>query len=320
MHYALLRTGLNKEYSSAFSLIRRMWQNICVKSSSIKTFFIRLYEKSFEDDIFSRAAQVAFYFSFAIFPLLLFLVSLFGIFLDSVGSFKLELFFYLKQIMPLSAFELVRDVVNETTQNSSGTKLTVGLGIALWSASAGIDCLRNALNAVFKFRETRTWWQTKLLSIVFTFVMTLLIALALIGVFYGWKFVSFLLSTAGIPIPSPLYLVILQWIITLGVLLVIFELLYNVLPNRKPFKWFWITPGATVGIVLWLILSNTLKTYLQYFNSYDRTYGSIGAVIILMLWLYLTALVIIVGGVINSTLEELDIAEKDDKETPDDER
>ena len=271
----------------------------------LKSFFQKLYEKSFEDDIFSRAAQVGFYFSFAIFPLLLFFVSLFGIFLDGAANFKLELFFYLKQIMPASAYTLVSNVIEETMQNSTSGKLTLGLFVALWSASAGIDSLRNALNAVFDFKETRAWWQTKILSVSFTMILTLLITIALGAVFYGWKFISFILTSVGLPIPSPLFLIILQWVMTLTVLLVIFELLYNVLPNRKPFKWFWVTPGAIVGIILWLILSNSLKTYLEYFNTYDRTYGSIGAVIILMLWLYLTALVILVGGIVNSVLEEL---------------
>ena len=114
--------------------------------TDLKTFFKRLYQKAlFEEDILSTAAQVAFYFSFALFPLLLFLVSLFGIILESADEFRNELFFYLRQIMPFSAFELVQKTIQEVTENSSGGKLTFGLLIALWSASAGIDSLRIAL-------------------------------------------------------------------------------------------------------------------------------------------------------------------------------
>ena len=271
----------------------------------LKSFLLKLYEKTFQDDIFSSTAQVAFYFSFAIFPLVLFLVSLFGIFLDTSDAYRDSFFFYLQQIMPSSAFRLVKSTIQEVTANSSGEKLTLGLLIALWSASAGMDSLRISLNRVYKFKETRSWWKTKLLSIMLTIVLTLLITISLSIVFYGWQAISFLLSAVNLPIPSPLVLVVLQWIMTLAVLLVIFEFFYNILPNRKPFVWSWITPGAIVGIVLWLLLSNGLRTYLQYFNSYDRTYGSIGAVIILMLWLYLTALVILVGGMINAILREL---------------
>ena len=270
----------------------------------LRSFLEKLYQKSFEDDIFSSAAQVAFYFSFAIFPLLLFLVTLFGIVLGSAHSFRTDLYAYLGQIMPISAFELVRATIEEVAEHSSGGKLTLGLLIALWSASAGVDSLRIALNRVYDYEETRSWWFTKTISITFTFVLTLLITIALALIFYGWRFVSFLFSMISISVTSPVFLVIIEWAITLGVLLVIFEILFNILPDRRPFRWFWITPGATVGIVLWLLLSTGLKTYLQYFNTYDRTYGSIGAVIILMLWLYLTALVILVGGIINSIMEE----------------
>lgn len=271
----------------------------------IKKFFLNLYNKAFDEDIFNSAAQVAFYFSFAIFPLLLFLVSLFGFFLESSDNFRSELYLYLQQIMPYSASALVRNTIEEITKNSTGGKLTLGILIALWSASAGMDSLRIALNSVFKFKETRAWWKTKALSILLTFLITLLITLALGIVFYGWQFISFLFSIMDLTVPSPFYLVVLQWFISLLVLLIVFDLFFNVLPNRKPRKWHWITPGTIVGIILWLLVSNGFKIYLGYFNTYNKFYGSIGAVIILMLWLYLSALAILVGGTINSVLKEM---------------
>lgn len=269
----------------------------------LKSFLLKLYEKTIADDIFSSTAQVAFYFSFSIFPLLLFSVSLFGIFLDldTGGEFKQYLFSYLRQIMPYSAYVLVKNTVDEVLLNSSGGKVTLGLFVALWSASAGFDTLRISLNRVYKFTETRAWWKTRLLTIIFTVILALLTSVTLGIVFYG----SRLVANVGIPKESPFFNDLVQWVIILTVLLVIFELLYNVLPARKPFKWSWITPGAVVGIILWILLSNGLKTYLQYYNSYDRIYGSIGAVIILMLWLYLTALVILIGGMINAIFREL---------------
>lgn len=269
----------------------------------LKSFLLKLYEKTIADDIFSSTAQVAFYFSFSIFPLLLFSVSLFGILLDldTGGEFKQYLFSYLRQIMPYSAYVLVKNTVDEVLLNSSGGKVTLGLFVALWSASAGFDTLRISLNRVYKFTETRAWWKTRLLTIIFTVILALLTSVTLGIVFYG----SRLVANVGIPKESPFFNDLVQWVIILTVLLVIFELLYNVLPARKPFKWSWITPGAVVGIILWILLSNGLKTYLQYYNSYDRIYGSIGAVIILMLWLYLTALVILIGGMINAIFREL---------------
>lgn len=271
----------------------------------LKTFFRKLYEKSIEEDIFSSAAQVAFYFSFAIFPLLLFLVTLLGIVLGSANDFRSDLYYYLASIMPISAFELVRTTIEEITKNSSGSRLTVSLLVALWSASAGVDSLRSALNGVYGYKEKRSWFLTKAISVTFTFVLTFLITIALGGVFYGWQGISHLFSVLGLDVTSPYVLVALQWLITFLLVLVVFEILYNVLPSRTPFRWFWITPGAFVGIILWLLLSSGLRTYLYYWNTYDRFYGSLGAVIILMLWLYLTSLVILIGGAINSIIADI---------------
>ena len=279
---------------------------MALKNFHFKSFFYRLYDRAMEEDIMSSAAQVAFYFSFALFPLLLFLVNLFGIILGSADDLRGELFYYLRQVMPNSAYELVQTTIVEVTTGSSGGKLTLGFFIALWSASAGVDSLRIALNSVYGLRETRDWWKTKLLSLSFTFVITILVSVALAIVFYGWKFVSFTLDSMSLTVPSPFFLVIIQWLAILIVLLIVFSLLFNYIPNHSPFKWIWITPGAITGIILWLILSNSFRLYLNYFNSYNKTYGSLGAVIILMLWLYLTALVILIGGLINSIVKELD--------------
>ncbi len=269
------------------------------------SFFSKLYQKSFEDHIFDSAAQVGFYFSFALFPLLLFLVSLAGLILGRGSNYEYELYFYLRQIMPETAFELVKTTVGEATRNSTGGKLTIGIAIALWSASAGVDSLRIGLNRVYSLEEQRSWFFTRLLSMVLTLFLTLLISVALLGVFYGWQFVSLGLNYFGYSEPGPFLLVFLQWVITLTVLLVIFEILFNILPDTRPFEWKWITPGVTVAMILWLAFSFGWKTYLQAFNNYDKIYGSIGAGIVLMLWLYLTALAILVGGMINAILREL---------------
>jgi membrane protein len=183
--------------------------------------------------------------------------------------------------------------------------LTIGLLIALWSASAGVDSLRIALNSVYNLEEKRSWIKTKLISLFLTFSLTVLITIACGIVFYGWKFISLILTTINLPISSPFVLIIFQWIIVLTVLLIIYGLLYNFLPMHEPHKWVWITPGSVTGIILWLTLSYAFRTYLSFFNTYDKTYGSLGAVIILMLWLYLTALVILIGGIINATLQEM---------------
>jgi membrane protein len=210
----------------------------------------------------------------------------------------------MKQVMPVSAYDLVFKTIGEITENSSGGKLTIGIIAALWAASAGIDSIRVALNGVYNLTETRPWWKTKLLSVGLTFGLAILLTIALGVVFYGGKFISLILGTLNFSISSPFFLGFLQVVTVLAVLITIFAIIYNKIPDHTKYKWVWVTPGAIVGIALWLLLSYGFRLYLGYFDSYDKTYGSLGAVIILMLWLYLTALVILVGGTINAVLQE----------------
>ena len=270
-----------------------------------KNFFIRLYDRSFDTDIFGKAAQVAFYFSFALFPLLYFLVSLFGLILVSSDGLKNELFVYLQRLMPAAVFGLAKSTVDEIVANSTGSKATIGLLVTLWSASAGVDGIRTALNEVYGIKETRYWWRTKVQSIVFTFIFSILATVVLAAVFYGWQLVQYVLSDIGFEVTSPFILVTIQWISILLLMLLVSEIIYNLLPDFKRFRWVWISPGSIVAILLWIFLTSGFRIYLGYFNSYDRTYGSLGAVIIMMLWLYLTALTLLIGGAINSVLTDL---------------
>ena len=287
-----------------------------ISSINWKDFFWRLVERAFEADIVDRSAQVAFYFTFAIFPLIYFLVSLFGLILESSDGIKSELFAYLHRLMPIAVFELVRKTIDEIVVNSTSGKATLGLIITLWSASAGVDAIRNALNAAYALKETRSWWRVKLQSLVLTFVVTTLAMFVLVIVFYGWELVQYTLATFGFEVSSPLLLVGVQWIATLLVTLLVCEIIYNLLPNFRRFEWKWIMPGSVVAILLWIIFTGGFRLYLGYFNSYNRAYGSLGAVIIMMLWLYLTALALMIGGAINAVLSEMQTANNLTKPPP----
>lgn len=272
---------------------------IKLKNFDWKNFFTRLYEKINDDDITGNAAQVAFYFSFALFPLLLFFLTIFGFILTNAEELRGELFSYLQQVMPTSAFELVQTTLSEVAANSTGSKLTFGLLITLYSASAGIDNLRSALNEVYNLKETRSFWKTKLLALVLTLSIGILTLIALSFIFYGAQLLGYVL-----PFESGFILNGLGWLVILIALLLAFALVYNFTPNHQPFEWKWVTPGAFVALLSWLLVSTIFRVYLTYFNTYDKTYGSLGAVIILLLWLYLTALVILIGGAINGIFDE----------------
>ncbi|MEP7212170.1 MAG: YihY/virulence factor BrkB family protein [Acidobacteriota bacterium] len=281
-----------------------------------RVFANKLYEKVVETDVMSRAAQIAFYFSFAFFPLLFFLITLFGLVLNKTNSLQAELYQYLGQIMPGSAFDLVQKTLAEIVEASSGGKLTFGLLVTLWSASAGVDSIRNTLNSVYELKESRSWWSTKLQSLVLTLGFIILIAVALAGVTAGWTLVQLGFGSIGLEVTSPWVLVTVQWVALLLVMLLATAIVYSWVPCFDKFRWVWISPGAVVAILLWIILSGAFRTYLHYFNSYNKAYGSLGAVIVLMLWMYLTGLAILLGGAINSTLTEMtegDVSPEDKK-------
>ncbi len=258
-----------------------------------------------ETDLLGRAAQVAFYFSFAFFPLLLFLVSLTGLVLESTETLEAELYRYLAEILPSSAYELVFSTMEEIVQSSSGGKLTLGLFVTLWSASAGIDSLRGALNAVYETDEDRSWWKTKLQSIILTFLFIILLAIAMGVVTIGMQLLNLVVGQLGFHIDSPWTLHVVQWIALIVTMLFATAVVYSWLPSFEEFHWVWVSPGSVFAVILWMLFTGGFRIYLQYFNSYNKAYGSLGAVIILMLWMYLTGLALLVGGAINSVLTEM---------------
>ncbi|RMG03192.1 MAG: YihY/virulence factor BrkB family protein [Acidobacteria bacterium] len=258
------------------------------------SFLKTLYIKASEDEISSHAAQIAFYFFFSIFPLILFLITLFGLLLKNSDELQLSLFARLRQVMPESAYGLIEKTLQEVTERSSGGKLTLGILAVLWSASAGFDSISSALNRIYNFQETRSWWLIKLTSLSLTFIVGVLICIVFFVSFYGISFFS------GGKLASDF----VENSLILLALFFIFALVDNLCPNRGKKGWRWMSWGALFSISSWLLVSVGFDVYLKYFDTYARIYGSLGAVIILMIWFYLSAMMILIGAEINSIFEE----------------
>lgn len=265
----------------------------------------RTYRKMSEEELLNHAAQVAFYFTFSLFPLLLFLTTVFGLVMNQDENLRSELFTYLRKVMPQSAFQILQTTINEVASEWSGGKLTLGLLVALWSASSGVDSLRVSLNASYGIKETRSIFRVKLNSIGLTLVLGLLLVVTMSLLFYGTELLQWMLPGIGGGV-----IVALSYAIILIALLLGFAIVYNAVPNHPTFPWQWFSPGAFTAIVLWLLFSFGFRFYLSFFDRYARTYGSLGAVIILLLWLYLTATVILVGGVINGVIRDMRASEQ----------
>ena len=265
----------------------------------------RVWSEIQEDDVFGRAAQLSYYFLLALFPLLIFLTSVIGIALGSEASLRQNLFSYLAQVMPPSAFSLIQATMLEISNASSGSKLSFGLLAALWAASNGMGAITEALNIAYDVKESRPWWKHRLGAIGLTVALSVLIITALLLVLSGGRIVEFLAANFGFGSVFITTWKIAQWPIVLAFMLLAFALIYYFAPDIREQKWTWITPGAALGVFLWLLASFVFRTYLHFFDSYSNTYGSLGAVIILMLWLYLTGLAVLIGGELNAELEHI---------------
>ena len=256
-----------------------------------------------KDDIFGRAAQLSYYFLLALFPLLLFLTSVIGVMLGSGTGLRHSLFNYLAKVLPSSASELVGNTMLEVSTSSGGGKISFGILAALWAASAGMGAISESLNVAYHVKETRPWWKQRLTAVGLTLVLSILIIAALVLVLAGGRIADHMALSYGFGAAFVVAWKIIQWPVVLFFLLVGFAMIYYWAPDLRDQDWRWVTPGSVVAVILWLLVSFAFRIYLHYFNSYSKTYGSLGAVIILMLWFYFTGLAILIGGEVNSDIE-----------------
>jgi membrane protein len=267
---------------------------------------IRTWKSILADRLFGRAAELGFYFLFALFPTLFCASSILGLAARSADQFYDRLLNYLALVIPTSALGTVLQTFNETTAAATPGKLTFGLIAAIWSASVGISAIQDALNAVYKVQDTRSYLTARIYAIGLTIILTVVVTLILIAMLGGdlvaavanrCTYNDFLTTAAAFSAR------LIGWTISAAFLALSFAVIYYWAPDVKARCWHWFTPGGTIGILGWLIASISLRIYLHFFNSYSVTYGSLGAVIILLTWFYLTGLMLLLGAEINSEIE-----------------
>lgn len=263
----------------------------------------RVWREINNDRMFGRAAELSYYFLLALFPLLIFLTSIIGIVLGSGSGTRHALYDYLARIMPPSAYQLISATMYEVSASSGGGKISFGLLAALWAASNGMGAITESLNIAYDVEESRPWWKARLVAIGLTIALSVLIIGALVLVVFGGRIGEGLATAYGFGSAFAFTWKIVQWPVVFAFMMLAFALLYYFGPSLRKQKWHWLTPGAAIGVGLWLLISVAFRIYLHFFNSYSATYGSLGAVIILMLWLYFTGAAVLIGGEINSEIE-----------------
>jgi membrane protein len=268
----------------------------------------RTIKKLGEDELSTRSAALSYYFILALFPMFLFLLSLIGIFAGPSSELRESILSTLGRMAPGSASGLVHSVVSETTKASSGIKVGAGILGALWAASAGMSAVMVSLNVVHKVTETRPWWRQKLSAVALTVALAALIIMALALVLYGGKIGDLIATQFGFDDLFAITWQAVQWILPFAAMFLAFSAVYYFAPNIKG-AWHWVTPGAALGVVIWLMASLGFRAYLHFFDSYSATYGSLGAVVILLLWLYITGFAILIGAELNWIIEAADRGE-----------
>jgi membrane protein len=253
------------------------------------------------DNVLGLAAQAAYNAFFSIFPFFLFAAPLLSLFGDKAKTFS-WLMNQLATIVPAEAIALVQSVVKDVvfSKNAPGL-VSVGAILAAWSGSAVFGALINTLNTAYHVTETRPWWKRALLQLACVVVMGLLVAFASIVMLAGPEIAKTLGAKLHLDRFFVLGWTILQYPIAIAMIVLAFYLIYRYLPNvrQHPKQ---ILVGASVGTVLWILVTLLFRLYVTDFATYNKTYGTIGGVIVLLTWMYLTMIVLLAGGELNSNL------------------
>jgi membrane protein len=269
---------------------------------AVISFVSRIWTRIKEHDLPGRAAQLSYYFLLALFPLLLFLVTLLGYFAEAGSGLRHKLLSYLATVMPPAAVTLVHTTLDEISAGRGGGKLSLGILFALWVASNGMGAISDTLNVAYGVRETRPWWRVRIIAILLTITVSVFIVAVLVIVFFGGNLGDRIAVHYGHGSAFAITWRVVQLPIALVFMLLMFDLIYHYAPNAKSLTRRWWTPGAFTAVVLWFLVSFGFRLYLHFFNSYSVTYGSLGALIVLMLWFYFTGMAILIGGEVNSEL------------------
>jgi membrane protein len=269
------------------------------KSVSWMEVLKRTWQDADKDDVFGRSAQLAYYFFLALFPLLICVITVLVVLAGKGAHVQDAVLNFLASILPGSASTLIQKTLTEVDQAHATSKLSVSLVFSVWSASAGMSAIMDTLNAEHEVHETRSFIKRNSVALGLTLSVAILLIGAVTIVLAGGPsaeaFSGGMVKTA---------IKIAQWPIAIALVLLGFALVYFFAPDVKEQKWHWITPGAVAGVACWLATSFALKIYLHFFDRYSATYGSLGAVIILLLWFYVSGASLLFGAELNSVLED----------------
>lgn len=262
----------------------------------------RLWYESLQDEVLGRAAQLSYYIVLALFPALLVLTALMGIF--SVQSYMPELMSHLRQILPNDSLSMVERFLKQVAAGSDANVLSLGALGTLWASSSGVVAIMDALNVVYGVREdSRPFWRARLTAIALTIGLAGFVILSLTLVLYGTRLSAWIADLIGLGGVFVAAWNLLQWPVVAAIMLLVVGVLYYLCPDIRQ-DWRWVTPGSAFAVTMWFVVSLGFKLYVDNFGDYNKVYGSITGIIVLMLWLYWNGMVLLLGGEINAEIEK----------------
>lgn len=287
----------------AASPLRSLWD---FEGASVRLVWMRTFHAMLSDNLLSRAAEMGYYFLFALFPMLVCASAILGLAARQASHIFDSLLHYLALVLPGGAYTMVIETFNQAAAAATGGKITLGLVAALWSASVGFASIQDGMNTVYKVRESRPYWKARGAAILVTLLLSVMVT-ANLAVLLGGDFIARFAYVRiwhhALAASTALVVHLVQWTAASGLLLLQFSTIYYFAPDLKAKCWHWMTPGAVIGILGWVLSSLGLRVYLHFFNSFTITYGSLGAVIVLLTWFYMTGLMLLLGAEINSEIQ-----------------
>ena len=260
----------------------------------------RTVKEAQADDIMGLAAQLAYYFFLALFPALLFLIALASF--VPADDLMARVVSMLQGVAPHEVITIIRDQLAQIASGRQTGLLSFGVLAALWSSSAAMVAIITALNTAYDVDDARPWWKQRLTAILLTMGVGVFLILATTLVVAGPELAEFVTSRLGFSAAFAWTWKILQWPLVFLLVATAVGLIYYFAPDVEQ-DFVWITPGSLLATVLWLAGSLAFRAYVVNFGSYNETYGAIGGVMVLMLWLYLTGIVIVLGAELNAEIE-----------------
>jgi membrane protein len=270
-------------------------------ASGWKTILVRSWTEVNDNNIFLVAGGVTYTVLVALFPGLAALVSIYGLLLDPAQVERQVA--SLSDVLPPETAQMIGDQLHKLVTTSSNTlsiSAAAALLFALYSASRGMSGMINALDIAYQQKETRGFFKLNFLAIGLTLVVLVggTFTIALVGV------LPVVVQWVGLGSLAKWVLLILEWPLLIAVVMTGLAVLYHFAPDRKMARWRWISPGAIVATLLWILGSIGFTVYVTHFSSYDKTYGSLGGVVVMLTWLWLSAFVALFGAVINAQTEQ----------------